>query len=85
MPRCSGCASTAMNRLRVSARLTRITIARTATTAPTATKGIEERTGDGRTSSIAIASTTCTTCPAARSHQTALRPTSDVLHVAAVT
>ena len=43
-------------------------------TAPTATKGMDERTGEGRTSSSAIASTICTTCPAARSHQTALNP-----------
>ena len=54
------------------------TIPRTTVSAATATKGMDERTGDGRTRRTEIASTTCTNWPAARSHTTALiaRPTS---------
>ena len=36
--------------------------------------GTSPRTGDGRTSSTATVRTTCTTCPAERSHATARRP-----------
>ena len=39
-----------------------------------ATSGIDDRTGDGSASSTATVITTCTTCPAARSHATARSP-----------
>ena len=43
-------------------------------TSATATSGIDDRTGDGSASSTATVITTCTICPAARSHATARSP-----------
>ena len=56
----------------------------TATTAAIATSGMDDRTGDGSTSSTTTVRTACTTCPAERSHATARRPRPTSLHVATV-
>ena len=53
-------------------------------TSATATSGIDDRTGEGSASSTATVSTTCTTCPAARSHATARSPRPTSSHVAPV-
>ena len=54
------------------------------TTTAIATSGMDERTGDGSARRTTTVRTTCTTCPAERSHATARRRAADIAHVATV-